>query len=350
MTPENIYYIFNVKPHEAGHIDRVLLGKFLLDNGNFEILEDHGLPKGLASKPPAEAANIIHRYTSSMYYEVVNLQDLVNGLHPELIKDPDTKESMDEDLRTQIGKNASSEPKSTEFEYDRIGAEGPRILSVSDGQVFLDNHLLTQDEIDRVQSHVKEGKAFLRRRMKKAESIFNPGEDPHMKQHLEEDSAIPGVGNLRAYNNFMKAPPPGFHMHINLHDTRAINATYGHQIGNRAIQALGTGLKDTARTLIGPEARVFRLGGDKFSVHVPSTEGAALLARGIRQHLENIPPVKGTHKLSVSIGVGPTKDHAQWALHDSTGERNRRGYPPGQAKTHVSIRIPGGLEGPLPVD
>lgn len=345
-TPENIYYIFNVKPHEAGHLDRVLLGKFLLDNGNFQILEDHGLPKGLVSKPPAEAANIIHRYTTSMYYEVVNLQDLMNGLHPELIKDHETKESMDDDLRTQIGKTAHSEPASQDFEYDRVGGEGPRTLSISDGQVFLDNHMLTQDEINKVQENVKTGKAFLRRKMKKAEPVFNDG----MRRHLEEDSAIPGVGNLNAYNTFMKAAPPGLHMHINLHDTRAINSTYGHQTGNRAIQALGKGLKETARTLIGKDAHVFRLGGDKFAVHVPSTEGAALLSRGIRQHLESIVPVKGTHKLSVSIGVGPTKDHAQWALHDSTGERNRRGYPPGQAKTHVSIRIPGGLEGPLPVD
>lgn len=346
MTPENIYYIFNVKPHEAGHLERLLLGKFVLDNGHFEILEDHGLPKGLAAKSPAEAANIIHRYTSSMYYEVVNLQDLMNGLHPELIKDHETKESMDEDLRATIGKNAATETPSSEFEYDRIGGEGPRILSVSDGQVFLDNHLLNQDEIDRVQSHVRDGKAFLRRRMRKSEGIFNPG----MQRHLEEDSSIPGVGNLRAYNNFMKSPPPGLHMHINLHDTRHINQTHGHEMGNRAIRALGTGLKDVARTLIGKEAKVFRLGGDKFAVHVPSTEGAALLARGIRQHLENIPPVKGTHRLSVSVGVGPSKEHAQWALHDSTGERNRRGYPPGQAKTHVSMRIPGGLDGPLPVD
>jgi hypothetical protein len=345
MTPANVYLIYKIHPHAKGHIEKTLLGKFALENGTFEILEDHGLPKDLASKPPAQAARLLHRFTNSMYYDVINMQDLMNGLHPDYIKDHDTKQAIDDEMKAAVTRGGPETPAS-DFEFDRIGGEGPRKLSVSDGQVFMDGHLLSQDEIDLVQGHVKGGKAFLRR-MAKAESIFNPGMDPKI---LEEDHSIPGVGNLRAYNNFMSAAPPGLHVHVNLHDTGHLNHTYGHEIGHRAIQATGKALHHVARSLIGRDARVFRLGGDKFAVHVPSTEGAALLARGLRQHLESIPPVNGTHNLTVSMGVGPSKEHAEWALHDANGEKNRRGYKPGQARTHVAMRIPGGLEGPLPVE
>lgn len=345
MDNSNIYYVYRLEPHAKGHVEHVLVLKFALTNNHFEVLEDH-VGMGLEKLNPAQAAHKIHRFTTSMYYDVVNLKDLLNGLHPEYLKDYDTKQAIDQDMESAVTRGAS-QPPSSDFEFDRIGGEGPRKLSVSDGQVFMDGHLLTQDEIDLVQGHIKGGKAFLRRKMAKAESIFNPGMDPKL---LEEDHSIPGVGNLRAYNNFMNAPPPGLHMHVNLHDTKALNHTYGHDIGHRAIQATGKALHHVARTLIGKDARVFRLGGDKFAVHVPSTEGAALVARGLRQHLESIPPVNGTHALTVSVGVGPSKEHADWALHDANGEKNRRGYKPGQARTHVAMRIPGGLEGPLPVE
>jgi hypothetical protein len=346
MTPEDIFYVYRSVPHAKGHIENVMLGKFAIsDSGEFTLLEDHGFPENLAAKSPAEASRILHRYTNSMYYQVVNLHDLMQGLHPELLKDVDSKQEIDEDAKRSLGMNSgSAETPPAEFEFDRIGGEGPRRLSVREGQVFMDNHLLTQDEIDLVQNHVKSGKAFLRRKVKKAESIFV---DP-MARHLEEDSQIPGVGNLNAYNKFLASGTPGIHMHINMHGTGHINRNHGFDFGSRAIGAVGHTIKNTARELIGRDARVFRLGGDRFAVHVPSTEGAALLSRGIRQGLEGIPPVNGVHRLAVSIGVGPSKEHAEWAMHDAHGERNRRGYPPGQTKTHVGVRIPDGLSGPLP--
>jgi GGDEF domain-containing protein len=349
MTPENIFYIYRTEPHAAGHIEYVLTAKFLLEGDHFEVLEDHG-NHDFHKLTPAEAAKKIHRFTNSMYYQVVNLKDILQGLHPELLKELETKQEMDRDLQTAVGSGGSS-PPSADYEYERVGGEGPRILSISDGQVFLDGHLLSEEEHKLIQDNVSGGKAFLRRRLKK--SIFNEGYAPQpdaMSRHLEEDTAVPGVGNLRAYNNFLNTGTPGIHMMLNMHDTKALNAAHGHEVGNRAIRAVGTSILDTAKNLIGRDARVFRLGGDRFAVHVPSTEGAALMARGIRQRLESIPPVLGTHGLTVSIGAGPSKEHAEWAMHDAHAEKNRRGYPPGKAKTHVAVRIPGGLMGPIPTE
>ena len=109
---------------------------------------------------------------------------------------------------------------------------------------------------------------------------------------------------------------------------------------------MGSAIQHVARSLIGKDAPTFRLGSDKFVVHVPSTEGAALFARGLRQHLEGVPAVNGTHKLAVSMGIGPSKEHALWGLHESTDIKNRMGYKPGQSKTHVTLKIPG-LEGAI---
>lgn len=338
MTPENIYYVFNVKPHEQGHIERVLLGKFSLDNGKFEILEDHGMPKGLAEMTPADAAEQIHRLTSSMYYEVVNMHDMINGLHPELLKDVTEKEKLDDDIKTVISRQATKEPPSGEFEYDRVGGEGPRVLSVSDGHVFLDGHLLTHEEIGKVKEHISTGKAFLRNRLKKSEPGINT--DNGMDKILNEDSSVPGVGNLRAYNEFTKNKLPGMYVHINAHDIGDINNKYGHETGHRAVRAVGTAINHIARSLAGKDAHVFRPGGDKFVVHIPTAEGAALFARGLRQHLEGVPAVRGTHRLSISAGIGPTKDHAQWALHDSTTKKNQVNKPKGQSQNHISIRMP----------
>lgn len=344
MKPENIFYIYVSLPHVKGHIDRHLLGKIALDENGMEILEDHGLPKGLSAMSPGEAAKTIERFTTSMYYSVVNLEDIVNGLHPELIQD--AKQSIDKDLAglVQGGVGAKgSEPQSSEFEFDRIGGEGPRTLSVSDGQVFLDNQLLTQDEIDKVKDHVRTQKAFLRRKVSKAESIFqNP-----MDRHMLEDSAVPGVGNLRAYNQHIASGAPGIHMHFNVHGLDHLNSL-GRSYGDGAIKAVGMGLAQVAKELIGKNAKIFRLGGDRFAAHVPTTEGAALLARGLRQRLESIPPILGKHNLAVSVGIGSSKDHAQWAMHDAHAERNRRGYPAGQTKTHAAVRVENGLNGLIP--
>lgn len=337
MTPENIYFIFHVMPGAQG-IERKLMAKFLLNGNHFEVLEDHGLPSGFSEWPPAEAAEAIHRYTHSMYYNVVNLKDLLEGKHPELIKDPTTQQSMDDDVASVIGKKASSGPASEDYDYDRIGGEGPRVLSVSDGNVFLDGHLLEGHEIDKVQENVRNRKAVLKRRLVK--SIYNEGMDPRMDKFLHEDSAIPGMGNLRAYNQFTANAAPGVHIHINGNDMRDLNHTYGHETGNKAVNALGNAISQTARALIGNKAGIFRLGGDRFAVHAPSSEAASLFARALRQHLENVPPVKGTHRFGVTMGMGTDSSMANQALQEAGAQKKLVNYPAGQAQTHVVVKTP----------
>ena len=334
-TLENIFFVFNTKPHEKGHVERVLLGKFLLNNGHFEILEDHGLPEGLDTLPPAEAAKQIHRLTTSMYFEVVNMQDLVNGLHPDLIKDKATQDALHDDIKTVIGKSSKDEPEN-DFEYDRIGSEGPKKLSISDGQVFLDGHLLTEEEVNKIQEHVQTGQAYLKKITK---AKLNKSEaDPKIHRILNEDSSIPGVGNLKAFKEFKASNPKGMNISINAHDIKDINSSFDHETGHTAVRAIGLMINHGVRSLAGKDGHVFRIGGDKFLVHLPSPELAGMFARHLRQHLEGIPPVGGSHNLSVSMGIGPTLEHSQWALHSATAEKNRSQYKPGQSQTHIDFK------------
>lgn len=337
---ENIYFIFYVRPHPSGKVHRVNLGKFHLQDGQFEVLEDHGLPGDLAKKKPAEAAAIIARLTTSMYYEVVNMHDLLQGLHPELLRELKDSEPYGDMVMSIAETGHGLADSAADFEYERVGGEGPRTLSVSDGQVFLDGHLLSEAEIEKVQEQVKQGKAFLRKKMKKSEQMGVSEEKNH--PHFTEDSLIPGVGNLAALKRFRaEQKGEGAFVHFNLHGLREINTGHGYPSGNLAVSSFGRGIRDSARQLAGGKAKVFRLGGDRFVAHVPSVESAALVARGVRSHLESVPPINGSHSMSASIGIGPTEDAAQSAMSQAEARRTRK---LGQEKTHVAMSMPAGSE------
>lgn len=332
MTPDSTFYVFRIH-HHGKETHRRVLAKFHLENGQFTLLENHGVfPPDIESRSPAEASKLVENLTRSMYFEVVNAKELVQGFHPHLLKEV---KSNGGDIRQVVAGNETAPPPTGEFEYDRVGGEGPRQLVVHDGKVFLDGQELSSTEVLRVKDHVKTGKAYLRTKLQKGESIFNPGMAPH-----ERDSTVPGAGNLYSYNQFLKNAPPGLHVHINLHDIAHLNNTHGHQVGNDAIAAMGKGIKKTADELVGRNSRVFRLGGDNFAVHVPSAEAAALFARGLRQHFESIPAVKGSHSFAASIGVGADPDSAKLALTQAKSEKASKKYPPGKSKTHVVMSLP----------
>lgn len=332
MNPQNTFYIFKVH-HHGKETHRTVVAKFHLENGHFTLLENHGLlPPNIESMSPGEASRMVGSFARSMYFEVVSSHDLVQGYHPHLLKEVKPNGG---DIR-QVA--ASSEDPSTaptgEFEYDRVGGEGPRQLTIHEGKAYLDGQPLSDTEVLRVKDHVKSGKAFLRTKLQKGESIFNPGMAPHEKDSLS------GVGNLYAYKQHQASGAPGIHVHINLHDIGSINNEYGHGVGNDAIAAAGRGIKTVAEQLAGRSARVFRLGGDNFAVHVPSAEAAALFSRGLRQHFESIPAVRGTHGLSASIGIGDNSDNAKIGLIQAKSQKMSKKYKPGQSKTHVVMNLP----------
>jgi GGDEF domain-containing protein len=377
MDYSNIYLVFQVRPGDE-KLHRRLLGKFILVDGNFMLLEDHGLPFR-ADGTPAHVAQAIHRLADSQYFEVVNMGDVHQGLEPELLDTKDAPEGGDwlKDLREEARQEDLKGPERKDYEYFRIGQPGPQILSVDEtGKVFLDGHPLTDPEVDRVQQTVKERKATLRASqqdiMAKTEQIMAKVEPElagalgklrsavsagHVdssvlkivNKQIFTDSMLRNVGNKRAYDDFLSRPRPGVHIHLDGNDFGSINKMHNFDAGNQAIVAMGKAIRAAMDESVGRKnGKLFRVGGDEFVAHVPTHEHAAAFARNLRSKLEAIPPVKGTHQLSVSMGFGPSKEHAEAALHDAKFAKTAAKYPLGKAKTHAASRVPGS-EGPVPV-
>jgi hypothetical protein len=113
---------------------------------------------------------------------------------------------------------------------------------------------------------------------------------------------------------------------------------------------MGTAIKEARDETVGTKhGKVFRIGGDEFTVHVPTHEHAAHFMRNLRQKLEAIPPVGGTHQLSVSAGIGTSPQQADQAQIQAKVAKKAAGYKPGMAKTHVYSAVPG-HEGHIPMD
>src|SRR5262249_210201 len=96
------------------------------------------------------------------------------------------------------------------------------------------------------------------------------------------------------------------------------------------------------------KAKAFRVGGDEFHAHFPDQESASRFSRTLRNKLDELAPVGGTHKLSMSIGMGHTPEHADKALYHAKDAKNAAGYAPGKAQTHAHSLVPG-FEGAVPV-
>lgn len=349
MTPSNIHYIFNAQ-HHGDKLQRRLVAKFALKDGHFELLENHGLPEDFDGMSEEDQARIIQRYSHSMYYEMYSLQDLLDGYGPmQTHQDAATDEN---DLRVVLG-NAAVDPKGPdEYQYERIGGNGPQTLTIHGSKGWIDGLELEPDEIQAIKDSVAQGKAYLRRGQSLNKSIFNQGYEQQPQQskvlnnpidrHMNESSIVPGAGNLSAYKKFSAQNKPGMHIKININSMRHLNKQHGPDIGNKAIAAIGQAIVQNARLHGGQNTPVFHEGGDRFVVHMPDSDSALTFARGLRSHLDSIPAFLGTHRPSVTMGIGPSSDHAKWGLLTANEQRNQTGAGEGQHRTHIAYKSSSG--------
>lgn len=366
MDLSNVYQIYRVHPHGDDDVHYQLIGKFMLTSDHFEVLEDHGGHlERLAKKPPAEIARAIHALASnSMYYRVVNMQDLTNGQHPELI-------------RTQVAPPQLG-PESI-FEYHRQGMPEGQELEFHAGKAYLDGHLLQEQDLQLLLDNARAGHATIRYKqpedpMQKHEALFaelsktspqleealaaaraavraghmDPKHLRTLSGEIFSDSMVPAMGNKRAYGDFLARPKQGVHIRMDGNDFGGINKLHGFETGNQAITHMGGAIREAMDEAVGRKhGKLFRIGGDEFHAFVPSHEHAAHFARLVRNKLEAVPPVGGTHNLSLSMGFGHTPDHAELALINAKGAKKASGAAPGQAKTHAASQVPG-FEGVIP--
>jgi GGDEF domain-containing protein len=370
----NIYYVFAVHPGEEDEPQHQLLGKFWLHDGNFTILEDHGMApdKDLSKMPPQAAARLIGRMASSQRRIVASAKQLAEGECPELLAN-EGSESLPRGLKDAITRNIKgSDPEVSSYEYHREGMPGPQTLKLAGEQMWLDDQPVAPEETDKILENINTGKATLRHQLSKSEDLLkiephladalggvraavaaghvHPAALKELTRHLFKDTQCPTMGNLVAYRDFQSRPRAGVHIHIDMNGLRALNNDLGHDAGNQAIAAHGRALRTAMDEAVGRSSgKLFHVHGDEFVAHVPTHEHAARFARAVRSKLDAIPAIRGTHRLSTSMGWGPTSDHAEAALLDAKAAKNSMKYAPGQARTHAASRMPG-QEAPMPVE
>jgi len=367
MDLSNIYYVYRLHPHGTDDLHHQLVAKFLLTKDHFEVLEDHtGQFEKLAAKTPGEISASIHALSRSMYYKLVNLQDLHEGKHPEFIKEHVAEPTLGPESR---------------FEYHRVGMPEAQHIEFHAGKAYIDGHPLEDQDLQLLLDNVQQGHATLSYRQSEEEAVQKAEEGfmsltkvesglesalaslreavkaghvdaKHLKAITGEiftDSMVRSMGNKKAYLDFLSRPKQGVHIHIDGNSFGLINKTgRGFEAGNDAIRAMGGAIREAADTAVGrKDAKTHRVGGDEFRVFVPTYEHAALFARHLRNRLEAIPPIDGKHQLSVSMGFGHTPDHAELALINAKEAKKASGKAPGQEMTHAASQIPG-YEGHVP--
>lgn len=119
------------------------------------------------------------------------------------------------------------------------------------------------------------------------------------------------AGNKRAYQDFRARPRAGAHVMIDLDSLTDVNEV-SHEEGDAALRAVGRTLHEVARGLGG---KFFRFGGDELAAHFDTRAAAEEFQARATEAMKALAPIAGgAHKLSVSLGFGPTPEAADAAL------------------------------------
>jgi len=137
------------------------------------------------------------------------------------------------------------------------------------------------------------------------------------------------------------------HVSLDLNDFGTINKLHGFEVGDAAIKSAGKAIREAA-DVSSSRAKAHRVGGDEFMLHFPNIEQAHAFAKNVRSKFGEIPKIGGTHRLSASIGMGESPEHAEKSLIQAKTAKKAAQYQLGEADTHAHSMVPGNI-GHLPV-
>ncbi len=388
MPLEHLHQVYHVKLGRNG-LERHLAGRFLTAGGHVHILEDyHGLLGGHLTEGPITLENLdqIRKLKESQYLDVVSQKELQSGKRSEYLPEAEL--------------NTSTPQRSSSFMYQHQGNSTADHVDFREGVPHFNGSPTSHAHINSLIANVKQGLATIRYRpdqtneIAKMESwvgsLFKSDEENKASEafsrlrelvesgHLDpehervlaglvfKDALIPQIGNKFAFNDFLRRHAGGgVHLVMDANDFKSVNDTYGHSMGDSAIKAIGQAAREAMDETVGPEkSKLFRMGGDEFAAHVPTYEDAARFARSLRSKLDQIEPIAGQHRLSMSFGFGADHDSADKALYqakkqkfspetrelpDAQNEMKVRLYRRGQSPHFAHSFVPG-FEGPLPLD
>ncbi len=359
-------------------------GRYMIAGGNLHHLEDYYgilkrfLPPGHVNE---QTVSRIHGLKMSPHLRIT----------PVDISAP----PADADLAPPTLPTAPARPlRESVFHYTRTGHDRPHVLEVQNGHFLLDGKKLSYPEAQTIRSNIASGAATIRyrkseaaERIRKMEALLTDWDTvlakadenaisaaqalAHVRQLLGHDhpttkaltatiytDPMTGLGNQYATEEFKSQKKPGVYAMIDGTDFSSVNNTFGHEVGNQALKAYGGAIRSALNEAAPGVGKAFRAGGDEMMVHLPSHEHAARFARALHQHLDKIPAIQGTHKLTAGIGLGLNPEHADKALYAAKEQKylpgqehidarqRKRAFPVGQAPNMAHSLVPG-FEGPI---
>jgi len=352
---DHIYNVYVIRPHSSG-VHRQHSGKFAILDDGLHVLSDYfehlsDLPEGVCHQGTLD---FLQRMKKHPYFQIVSKGDVRKGLYPELLKPFEAEDGGDDNGSLDVKPDEPAQAiadRPNSFLYQRVGMERPRLLEYIEGTAHLDGAPLALQEIERIVQNVEQGLATLRytktleKSVKKTKNAFyelikaespvtgsmdklrslvdaghlDPEDYDTIRKELFEDEMVPGIGNKRAYRDFLETQPArqGVHVMMDANDFKSINDELGHEQGDNAIRTMGDAMQRAmTRTYEGqdPQGKLHRFGGDEFSAHFPQYEHASRFLCHLCTELEGVPAVGGTHKLSISAGLGETPQQADFAL------------------------------------
>lgn len=377
VTMDNILNVYAVRDGRDGGVHNQLLGRMVQTPSHHVVLSDYtGALANLDGPVTAGKLNRLEAFKRGPHSRVVSLADLHAGHHPELMP--------------EVKLPAATEPPEPShdvwFRVERSDLEKPLVIGWKDGKASLHGQELSHAELGGIMQDVKSGKARIRHHrpeehIAKAEAGFESlaKADPRLQAALDQikaavsaghlhpdvekalhreiyyDPMTPGIKNKKSFHEDIpdtNVPrgTGGVHVMLDGNDFGSINKVHGHHAGDAAIRAFGGAIRSAIDETVGEDHQdLWRFGGDEFAAWLPSHEHAANFLRTVRQKLEDLPAIGGTHSLSMSVGIGQTHAEADRALNQhAKSAKKMASYLPGQAKMHVHSLVPG-HEGEVPL-
>lgn len=353
---DDIYYAHMVMKGKKGkEATRHAAGRFMVKGGHVHHLEDyHGLldksvPEGFVDD---YMEGRIQRPGAGL--SIASHSDIAQGNRLDFIKD----HPLDKEMNHDVTHGIVNARKPSVFHYHRAGFDTPHLVEAKNGKFTLDGNVLDDHEVKTILDNVKSGAGKLKyppgqsQSMMKAEHSFrslNKSEDEELdpqaalahldslagssdpktqaaiasvRKHIFQDP-MTGLGNKYAYNEFLKKNPEGVHVMVDGNGMKTINDTYGHEAGDQLIRSYGHAMRQAAEEIGPKQVKLHRFGGDELHAFLPTAEHAHHFARTLRDKLDAMPPINGTHKVSASIGVGHTPEHADKSLYKAKAMKIR---------------------------
>lgn len=383
MIPNDIYDVYHVQNNK-----RHPSGRFMVRNGQVHHLSDyHGHLQSTVPQGPVDEVSAKMIQNPPAGIEIASRGQVKGGHYLHGIKEQELEEMMPDPLHVKQHTPVLRPPPV--FHYFRAGMDKAHLVEVKGNQGSIDGHPLTNDELELILQNIQKGVAKLRYRQHflpqilKAEQNFRtlakaedlPDAEEVLKEleglqalghvsdkqikalrsHIFEDKMTPGIGNKYAWEKHRAKNAPGVYASLDLNDFKSINDTYGHDAGDAAIKAFGRAAREAADETGTEGLKLFRPGGDEFTLHADHPERAASFLRALHSKLDAIPRVGGVHKLSVSAGLGHNFETADKALYEAkTGKYHdpkikHRKFAVGDSP-HLTHSLIPGSEGPVPVD